>query len=254
RFEEHSKEIAELRKETNELRKELVTLREDFNRRFEEHSKEIAELRKETNELRKELVTLREDFNRRFEEHSKEIAELRKETNELRKELVTLREDFNRRFEEHSKEIAALWAEVKNLRVDMQKGFERLDGLISVLGGRWGIRAEAAFRNAMMELVEEAKGAEVTRLKLFDDRGVVYGEPSEVEVDLLIKDNVHMLIEIKSRVRKSDVAEILRVGSLYEEKRGVKPRLILVAPTIDNNAYELAARQNIKVYTYHAEL
>ncbi|MBS7248338.1 MAG: DUF91 domain-containing protein, partial [Candidatus Freyarchaeota archaeon] len=154
----------------------------------------------------------------------------------------------------HSKEIAALWAEVKNLRVDMQRGFERLDGLISVLGGRWGIRAEVAFRNAMMELVEEAKGAEVTRLKLFDDRGVVYGEPSEVEVDLLIKDNVHMLIEIKSRVRKSDVAEILRVGSLYEEKRGVKPRLILVAPTIDNNAYELAARQNIKVYTYHAEL
>ncbi|MEM1723875.1 MAG: DUF3782 domain-containing protein [Candidatus Jordarchaeales archaeon] len=200
-----------------------------------------------------EIKALREDFNRRFEEHSKEIAELRKETNELRRELVTLREDFNRRFEEHSKEIAALWTEVKNIRVDMQKGFERLEGLISVLGGRWGVRAEVAFRNAMMELVEEARGAKVTRLKLFDDKGVVYGEPSEVEVDLLVRDNVHMLIEIKARVRKSDVTELLRIGELYEEKKGVKPRLILVAPTIDSNAYEFATRKNVKVYTYVEE-
>ncbi|MBS7287757.1 MAG: DUF3782 domain-containing protein, partial [Candidatus Freyarchaeota archaeon] len=217
------------------------------------HSKEIAELRRETNELRRELVTLREDFNKRFEEHSKEIAELRRETNELRRELVTLREDFNKRFEEHSKEIVALWGEVKNLRADMQKGFSRMEGLISVLGGRWGIRAEAAFRSAMMDLVEEAKGAKVTRLKLFDDKGIVYGEPSEVEIDLLIRDDVHMLVEVKARVQKSDVAELLRVGELYEEKKGVKPRLIIATPTIDEKAYDFAVSKNIKVYTYLAE-
>lgn len=94
-------------------------------------------------------------------------------------------------------------------------------------------------------------GAEVTRLRLFDNKGVVYGEPSEVEVDLLIKDNVHILVEIKARVRKSDITELLRIGELYEEKKGTKPRLVIVTPTIDDNAYEFAVRKNVKVYTYH---
>lgn len=80
------------------------------------------------------------------------------EINQIIEEVRLLREDFNRRFEEHSREIEVLWAEVRNLRADMQKGFERMEGLISVIGGRWGVRAEVAFRNAMMELVEEARG------------------------------------------------------------------------------------------------
>lgn len=85
-----------------------------------------------------------------------------------------------------------------------------MGGLISVIEGRWvGLRLP--FRSAVMELVEEAKGAEVKRLKLFDDKGIVYGEPSDVEIDLLIRDNFHM-VEVKARVQKSDATELLRIG------------------------------------------
>ncbi len=214
-----------------------------------------------------EIKGLREDFNKGFEEHSKEIAELRRETNELRRELVTLREDFNRRFEEHSKEIAELWAEIKNLREDMQSGFKLMEegfrvmekrvnalhGLISVIGGRWGIRAEAAFREAMLELIRDIVGWDVKKLKMYDDQGVVYGVPSEVEVDLAIRNGVHILVEVKARVQKSDVAELLRIGEFYEKREGVKPRLIIVSPTVDRRAYEFATENGVEVYTYPEE-
>ena len=36
------------------------------------------------------------------------------------------------------------------------------------------------------------------------------------------------MIEVKSRVSKGDVAELSRIGRLYELKEGVKPRLLMI--------------------------
>ena len=234
-------------KELVEMRNEIMALREDFNRQFELHSKAIEELRADTNSLRREITQLREDFNKRFEFHSKVIEELR--------------DDFNKRLEEHSREIKNLWTEIKNLREDMQKGFEyvrkdiyQLHRLVTVVGGRWGIKAEKAFRDAMIDLVKDAVGAEVERITLYDEEGIVYGEPSNIEIDLAIRDKKHILVEIKSRIRKSDVTELLKIAEVYTKKTNIVPELVIVAPEIDKNAYDFAIKKNIRVYSIAEEL
>jgi len=109
---------------------------------------------------------------------------------------------------------------------------------------------EEAFRNAMMDLVEKAVGSKVTSWRTFDDKGIVYGEPSEIEIDLAIVNKKHILVEIKSRVKKSDVTELLRIAEVYKEKEKVEPELAIVAGIIDENALEFAKRKGISVYTY----
>ena len=228
--------------EYHRLIEEIKNLREDFNKGFFE--------------LREEMLRLREDFNKRFEAYEREMAELRKETIKLHEELARLREDFNKRFEAHEREIRNLWEELKKLREDMQRGFERVDKqfermhrLIGVLGGRWGVKAERAFRDAIIDLVEQAVGAKVKRIVLHDDTGMVYGEPSDIEIDLAIQNKRHILVEIKSRIRKSDVTELLRIGELYKKEFNVDPLLYIVAPEIDRTAYEFAIKKDIKVYS-----
>jgi hypothetical protein len=82
---------------------------------------------------------------------------------------------------------------------------------------------------------------------LRDERGFVYGHPSTVDVDVLVRDGEHVIVEVKSRVSKGDVAEISRIGSLYEEKEGVKPRLLIVGGFVDKGAAELAKELGVEI-------
>jgi len=78
----------------------------------------------------------------------------------------------------------------------------------------------------------------------------VFGYPETVDVDIVIRDRKHLLVEIKSHVRKADVGELYRKGKLYEEKTGVKPeRLIFITSFIDKDAREACKRLKIDVYT-----
>jgi len=58
-----------------------------------------------------------------------------------------------------------------------------------------------------------------------------------------------VLIEVKSNVDKSDVSILLRKGQLYEKVKGVKPKLAVVAPYVDDKAMEFAREVGIEVYT-----
>jgi len=71
-----------------------------------------------------------------------------------------------------------------------------------------------------------------------------------VEVDVVIKDDIHILIEVKSRADPGDVLELVRIGKLYKEVVGVKPRLAIVAGYVSKKTYEVAARNNVEIYTY----
>ncbi|WP_291766491.1 PD-(D/E)XK nuclease family protein, partial [Caldivirga sp. UBA161] len=138
----------------------------------------------------------------------------------------------------------------KALREDQRSGFNALNRKLDALGARWGILAEGAFREGMRGIVEELLGvASVGKWTYNDASGEVYGKPSMVEVDLVIKNNEHILVEIKANISKGDVLEFWRIGKLYEEVNSVKPRLIMITPYIDEKAMELAKELSIEVYT-----
>ncbi len=49
-----------------------------------------------------------------------------------------------------------------------------------------------------------------------DVDGIAYEHPAVIDVDLVIKDNTHILVEVKASVSRGDVLEFHRIEALYE--------------------------------------
>jgi hypothetical protein len=219
RLEEHDRRFDEI----------LATLRE-YSRRFEAHDRKFDVI----------LATLRE-HSRRFEEHDRKFDVI----------LATLRE-HSRRFEEHDRkfdEILATLREHSRRFEEHDRMFNALDLKIEALGARWGIFSEQAFRDGMKSIVEQYFGGEVERWITDDTEGIVFGRPSKVEVDLIVKGESHILVEIKSSIHRSDVYRLFRQGRLYKKVKGVKPELAIISPFVEADAKEEAEFYGIPLFT-----
>jgi len=233
RLDRHEERMVKLEERMLKVEEELVKLREDMIRGFERHDKEIAELR--------------EDMKRGFERYDRELAKLREDMNKgferYDRELAKLREDMNRGFERYDREIA-------RLREDMNRGFELVNRHLSALGARWGIMAEDAFREGLRGVLEKELGLRVEKWSAYDEAGEVFGYPSEVEVDIAVKDGKIILIEVSSHVRASDVYCFKRKAEFYAKKTGEKPeRLVMITPYAEERAVEASKKLGIEVYT-----
>jgi hypothetical protein len=194
----------------------------------------ILKLLREDEEFRYAVAGLLglEEILKRLDRHEAELVRLREDMNKLREDMNKLREDMNR------------------LREDMIRGFELIERHISALGARWGLMAEDAFREGLRGLLERELGLKVERWRAYDNAGIVFGYPSEVEVDIAVSDGKLILIEVSSHVRASDVLQFKRKAELYEKMTGRKPdRLIIVTPYIDEKALEAARQLGVEAYT-----
>jgi len=190
--------------------------------RLDRHEEELIKLREDMNRLR-------EDMNRGFQRYDAEIAKLR--------------EDMNRGFMRHDQEIA-------RLREDMNRGFELIERHISALGARWGLLTEEAFRAGLKGLIEKELGLKIERWTVYDEEGIVFGYPSQVEVDVAVHNEKVILIEVKAHVDSSDLYSFKRKAELYEMKTGRKPsRLLVVTPYIEDKVIQAAKSLKIEVYT-----
>jgi hypothetical protein len=198
----------------------------------EEIKEILIELRKQREENSKRF----EEINKRFEAVDKRFEEMDRRFESLVNELKAHKEETAKRFEELTKE--------------MNKGFELLRNAITALGARWGIFAEEAFREGMKGVIENLgfPSYEIKKWKTFDEEGYVFGYPHEVEVDIVIKDDKHFLIEIKSSVSDADVLKFKKIGELYEKKTGVKPQLIIISPYIREEGKKECEFLGIKYY------
>ena len=169
----------------------------------------------------------------------REIGKLREEQTKIWREIGKLREEQTR-----------IWREIERLRRDMVEGFSLVSRHISALGARWGLMSEEAFREGLKGILEKEFGVRVERWSCYDDLGLVYGYPSMVEVDIAVKDDKILLIEIASHIKTSDVYEFKRKAKLYEKKtRGRPDRLLMVTPYVEEKALEAAKRHGIEIYT-----
>ena len=212
---------------------------------------EILRLLREDEEFRYAVAGLigLEEILKRLDRHEAELVKLREDMNRLREDMNRLREDMNRGFKRYDEELIRLREDMNKLREDMNEGFQLLRRHIDALGARWGLLAEKSFRAGMVGVVERYFGGRVERWTHYDEEGFVFGFPSLVEVDMVISDKEHILVEIKSSVSRADVYEFWRVGQLYERIRGVKPRLAIISPFIREEAKKLAKELGIDVYT-----
>ena len=191
---------------------------------------QVAGLQKQASENREAILALQE-----------QVAENTKAIRALQGQVATLQE-----------QVAALQKQVAHHSEVLTRhsvSVERLARSIEALGARWGLLAEGAFREAMAKLVERYFGGSVRSWTYYDEDGFVFGHPSVIEVDMVIKDREHILVEIKSSVSRADVFELWRIGQLYERVRGIKPRLAIVSPFVREKAKKVAKELGIEVYT-----
>ncbi|SFM59602.1 PD-(D/E)XK nuclease family protein, partial [Thermodesulforhabdus norvegica] len=156
-------------------------------------------------------------------------------------------EEQNRRWEENQKVIHKILNRLEALD-------RKFDSTIGALGARWGLYTEQSFRNALKGILEEFFNVEVVGVTEYDEEGEVFGRPDQIELDLIIKDGVLIICEIKSSMSKADMYLFERKARFYEKRHGKKAhKLIVISPMVDKKAREVADRLGIEVYSYAEE-
>jgi len=240
----------------SEILEELKRFREDFKkyveleeRRWEDNEKKWEDNRRrweENNRKWEENIRRWEEENKRWMENNKRWEENNKRWEENNRRW----RDNEKKWEEAYKRFEAIELELKKLREDFNRGFEALNRRLDALGARWGLLAEEAFKEGIRGIVERDLGLRVSRWLRVDASGEVFGYPATIEIDVAIRDDKVILVEVKSNVKDSDVRDFKRKASFYEKTEGRRPdRLIIITPYADPRAYEAARHLGIEIYT-----
>ncbi len=254
---------------------ELRRLREESEQRWQAQAEELRQQREESErrwqaqEARWEEQRINwEEQNRRWEEQRALWAEQNRkweEQNQRWEEQRALWAEQSRRWEEEDRrweEQRALWAE-QNQRWEEQnrKWWEnqatinrlirRVETGISAIGARWGIQAEASFRNGLAAILEESFGVRVFSVTEYDASGEVFGQPDQVELDVIVKDGQLIVCEIKSSMSRADMYTFDRKVRFYERLQGrTATRRMVISPMVEERARRIAEELGIEVYSY----
>jgi len=181
-----------------------------------------------------------------------------------RKAMRVFQEEQARKWDEQNQkwnEQNQRWDEQKDQWAEHRREFDRMheaimaiankhDRSIGALGARWGMQTEAAFRNALAGILEKSFGVQVVHVTEYDDEGEVFGRPDQVELDVIIKNGLLILCEIKSSVSKSDMYSFERKVRFYEKRHGrTVDRMMVISPMVDKRAMDVAARLGIETYS-----
>ena len=209
-----------LRRYILELTRQEYSNRQQTEDRFD---RLFEELRADREQRALEL----EKQNRKWEEQNRKWDRFQNET----------REEFNRVHEE-------IMAQAK-----------KHDRAIGALGARWGLQSESAFRNALAGILEKSFQVEVLNINEYDEEGEVFGRPDQVELDILIKNGLLLICELKSSIDKAGMYIFERKARFYEKRHQRKAdRLIVVSPMIDPRALKVAEKLGIETYWDSSEV
>ncbi|RKY02840.1 hypothetical protein DRP77_07285, partial [Candidatus Poribacteria bacterium] len=174
----------------------------------------------------------KEDFSR-LESIVEQLAQAQKRTEEEVERLSREVTRLSREVDRLSKEVENLSESVREL-AEMHKRFERtFESKLGALGARWGLATEMAFKNAIREMLKEV-GYDAQGYLEFDQEGFVFGRPDQVELDVVLKDDKLILIEIKSSLSWEEVHTFQRKVEFYERKEGRRAdRKIIIAPFVE---------------------
>jgi hypothetical protein len=145
--------------------------------------------------------------------------------------LVGAVEEQGKRIEEQGKRI--------------EEAFRRVEAL----GARWGLHSEEAFREGMRSVLERRFGARVRHWEGFDQEGVVFGHPASIELDVVVSNGGTLVIEVKSHVSTADLAAFERKTKIYEQQTGGHADRLVVSPSVEPRALQMAQDLGIQVST-----
>jgi hypothetical protein len=250
RFDKMLNELKIQRLEWNEKWEKTQKRWEENDKRWKENNERWKENNKRWKETQKRLEKNDERWEKndeRWEENRKlwEESQRRWEKNDERwKENRKSWEESQRRWEENNQRLKEM---SENINLLAQKH----DSTIGALGARWGLHTEQSFRNALKSILETSFDVQVENVNIFDKEGKVFGRPDQVELDIIIKDGILIICEIKSSMSKSDMYIFERKVRFYEELHNTKAnRTIVISPMIEPKAIPVAEKLGIECFSY----
>ena len=223
--------------------------------------KELPALLREDPELRAFILELtrteyagRAETQDRFHEM---LAELRRDRElqaskweEQRRESKALRDEQNRKWDEQNRKWEEANRHFDRVHEEIMAQAKKHDRSIGALGARWGMQSEATFRNALAGILEVSFGVKVQHVDEYDDDGVVFGRPDQVELDVIIKNGLLIICELKSSIDKAGMYIFERKARFYEQRHACKAdRLLVISPMIDRRAQLLAEALGVETYS-----
>ena len=184
------------------------------------------------------------------------LAELRRDREEHAREWDEYKDEQslkwdeqNRKWDEQNLKWDENQAELKRIHEEIMAQAKKVDRSIGALGARWGTQSEKAFRDALAGILEEHFGVQVINVTDYDDQGVVFGRPDQVELDVIIKNGLLLICELKSSIDKAGMYIFERKARFYEQRhQRTANRLIVVSPMIEARARKVAERLGIEIY------
>jgi len=226
--------------------RELQEQRRQSDRRWEEHQKKSDEFQQEQARKWDENTRKWDENTRKWDEYRKESETFQQEQarkwDEYRKESEAFRQEQARKWDEDTRRWNENQAEIRKLH-------KKYESTIGALGARWGLNTEQSFRNALKDILEKNFGVEVMSVNMPDHDGTVFGRPDQVEIDVIIRNGMLIICEIKSSIDKAGMYIFERKARFYEEKSNRKAsKLIVISPMIDKRAKPVA--ENLGIITY----
>jgi len=218
---------------------ELRRDREETARKWDENARKWDESVRRQDEVLAEL----RDHDRRWQENARKWEENHWQLDETLKVIREQAQKHDRRWDENQRQLNEM---LKAIQAQARKH----DASIGALGARWGLYSEASFRNGLKAILEESFGVEVLNVVEYDDQGEVFGRPDQVELDILVRDGVLILCELKSSLSKPDVHAFHRKSQFYEKRHQRQAdRRLVISPMVAPLALKVAKELGIEVYS-----
>ena len=195
-------------------------------------------------EFKNRVDRILDELQRDREEQSQKWDEQRR----LWDEQLQQNQENNRKWEEQRQQNRETLEEIKKMN-------KKHDSTIGALGSRWGLFSEASFRNGLAAILKDSFGVEVLNINDYDPDGLVFGRPDQVEFDVIIKNGLVIVCEIKSSMSKADLYIFSRKVEFYQQKyQRIVNRKIVISPMVDPTALPVAQSLGIEVYSYAEDI
>ncbi len=159
-----------------------------------------------------------------------ELTEAQKNTNQRVKELAEAQMRTEKRLD--------------SLEETQARGFKSLSDQISALGSRWGIYNEATFRATLQGIFAKMENVTI--------REGMYGGR---QVDVVIRNGEHILLEITSRMHSRDIDNLYTSADDYQAREGVTPLLMVATSYVSPRLMQkiMSLSRKIDIFSYEGE-
>ncbi|EFA69151.1 PD-(D/E)XK nuclease family protein [Cylindrospermopsis raciborskii] len=241
---------------------EYYTPRTEFDEKFdrvlnelqrdrEEQARKWDEQNRKFDAFQAEQSQKWDEQNRKFDAFQAEQAQKWDEQNRKWDEQNRKWDEQNRKWEENTQRLDRIEAQNSATLEEIQKANRRYESAIGAIGSRWGLYSEASFRNGLKAILGQSFGVEVLNLTLYDQEGEVFGRPEQVELDIIIKNGLTIVCELKSSIDKAGMYVFGRKSEFYAKNQNrVVDRKIVISPMVDERAIPVAKSLGIETYSY----